>query len=71
MSGIYAGHLIEQNRIGLKSTTAASAEYSDWLTRWFQNDVIELRKHYSNMGLAKLVESDASSISTPQGREPD
>lgn len=60
MSGIYAGHLIEQVQVGLKSATVAEAEYSDWLIRWFQHDVVELRKHYSDMGLAELVGGEGS-----------
>lgn len=60
MSGIYAGHLIEQIQLGLKSESAAAVEYSDWMLRWFQHDVVELRKHYSGMGLAELVGGDGT-----------
>lgn len=51
MSGIYAGHLIEQVSSNLKSETAAATEYSDWLTRWFRHDVDALKQHYSSMGM--------------------
>jgi flavin-dependent dehydrogenase len=59
MSGIYAGHLIEQLHARQKSEIAAAAEYSDWLTRWFQHDVVELRKRYSEMGLVKLINTQS------------
>lgn len=52
MSGIYAGHLIEQIRSDLKNSAAAAAEYSDWFTRWFRHDVDALKGHYSDLGLS-------------------
>ena len=52
MSGIYAGHLIEQVKSFSKSEDEAATEYSDWLTRWFRHDVEALQKHYQDMGLS-------------------
>ncbi len=54
LSGIYASHLILQTRIYGLTTEKAATEYSNWLTRWFQNDVTELRELYSNIGLSDL-----------------
>lgn len=51
MSGIYAGHLIEQVKSFCKCEDEASTEYSDWLTRWFRHDVEALQQHYQDMGL--------------------
>lgn len=55
MTGIYAGHLIEQIRDGQKSSDFAAQEYSEWLGRWFQHDVHKLRKMYTEFGLLNLA----------------
>ena len=54
MSGIYAGHLIEQTRSKIKDEANAATEYANWLQRWFRHDVEALREHYLKMGLTNF-----------------
>ena len=55
MSGIYAGHLIEQIRNKKRNCDSAAQEYSKWIARWFQHDVASLRKMYNEFGLLSLA----------------
>jgi flavin-dependent dehydrogenase len=47
MSGMYAGHLIAQQRLGRLGPEAAPAYYRGWLREWFDRDAARLEAFYA------------------------
>ncbi len=46
MSGMMAGHAVVQATAGALSWSRAFAGYADWVQRWFEHDVEQLRERY-------------------------
>jgi flavin-dependent dehydrogenase len=49
MSGMMAAHVILRAHAGEATPAAATAAYSAWLQEWFQADIAELRRFYSEL----------------------
>lgn len=50
MSGMYAGHLIAQHRLGRIGAEAAAGLYRSWLREWFDRDADRLEGFYAALG---------------------
>lgn len=60
MSGIHAGHLIAQQRLGRVGPEAAAARYGRWLRDWFERDAARLGVFYAAL-------ADAREFPPPRG----
>lgn len=63
MSGMLAGQLVCQILIGAVSERPAAEQYSGWIKRWFNHDVMHLDALYARLETQRRMQLDATATS--------